>query len=70
MPWTIDLDAATATHDSGLVVAFKPAPSEPGAFDGTAVGALPSGVPANPAALARLMREAGDAYLAARAARH
>lgn len=70
MTWKIDLDAATATHDSGVVVKFTPAPDQPGAFDGTPAG-LPDALRnAAPFALARLMREAGEAYIAARAARH
>ena len=70
IPWTIDLTAGTATHTSGLVVTFSPVPGNPGTFDGQASGPLPAGLTATPAALARLMREAGDAYIAARAARH
>ncbi|MBI3096353.1 MAG: hypothetical protein HYY97_15905 [Rhodocyclales bacterium] len=70
MTWTIDLDAATATNDSGIVIKFAPVPGEPGAFDGIPVG-LPDALrKAAPTALARLMREAGEAYIAARAARH
>ena len=68
--WTIDLAAATATHESGLVIKFAPVPGEPGAFDGQIVGAIPASLPHDPAALARLAREAGDAYIAARNARH
>lgn len=68
MTWTIDLAAATATHSSGLIVKFSPVPGESGAFDGNIAGPLPAGL--NPASLARLMREAGEAYIDARQARH
>lgn len=75
MTWTINLDAATATHDSGLVIKFAPDPEEHGAFNGHAVGPVPAALNAGTLAdnyltLARLMREAGDAYIAARQARH
>lgn len=68
--WTIDLDAATATHASGMVVKFAQARDAPGAFDGKLASQIPDTLPKDPSALARLMREAGDAYIAARAARH
>lgn len=75
MPWTINLDAATATHESGLVIKFAPDPTEQGAFNGHAIGQVPAALNSGPLAenyltLARLMREAGEAYIAARAARH
>lgn len=70
MTWTIDLDAATATHETGIVIQFAPVPGEPGAFDGTPVGLPDTLRKAAPTALAGLMREAGEAYIAARAARH
>lgn len=70
MTWTIDLDAATATHGSGLIIKFAPVPGQPGTFDGKPAGTLPAALVTTPADLARLMREAGEAYIAARAARH
>lgn len=70
MTWTINLDTATATHSSGLVIKFAPVPGEPGAFDGEISGTLPAGLPQDPAAIARLAREAGEAYIASRNARH
>jgi len=75
MTWTIDLQAATATHASGLVIKFAPAHDTRGAFDGQAIGPVPAALKAGTMAdqyttLARLMREAGEAYIAARAARH
>lgn len=70
MTWTINLDTATATHENGLVVKFAPVPGEPGAFDGELVGEIPASLPRNPTALARLAREAGEAYIAARNGRH
>lgn len=68
MTWKIDLTAATATHESGLVVKFAPVPGEPGAFDGKIARAMPGGVLFTD--IPRLMREAGDAYIAARNSRH
>lgn len=60
-----------ATHGpSGLVVRFRPASDAPGAHDGEAVNAAEvssalverHGLTAAGRMLARLMREAGDAY--------
>lgn len=70
MTWAIDLDAATARHACGLVVKFVPASDTPGAFDGEVVGDLPAALLANPSSIAGLMREAGEAYIAARRGRH
>lgn len=74
--WAVDLAARTATHDSGLVVRFTPAPGVPGAWDGgvdetnaAATLAILSAQhgPGNAAAmLPRLMREAGEVFSRAR----
>jgi hypothetical protein len=65
--WTIDLDRMEARHISGLLVRFRPAADTPGAWDGEAIGALPASM--NETNAARLMREAGDAMMAAIRAR-
>lgn len=67
--WAIDLSASTATHESGLAVAFAPT-DEAGVFDGKVVGDIPAALMHDPQTLMRMMREAGDAYIAARAGRH
>jgi hypothetical protein len=60
--WTIDLARMEARHRSGLVVRFTPDRDGSGAWDGAPV-VLPPDL--DSAAAARLMREAGDAMLAA-----
>lgn len=68
--WTIDAARREARHGpSGLVVRFRPDAGEPGAWDGDAVNgaevaealAERHGADA-PRMLARLMREAGEAW--------
>lgn len=65
--WTVDLAARTATHESGVVVRF--APRDDGGWDGTAenltVSAESLADPHLASRLARLMREAGDAFVEA-----
>lgn len=63
--WTINLAASTATHDSGLTILFAPADAA-GAWDGRVVSEIPPALGRDAQALARLMREAGDAFIAAR----
>lgn len=65
MTWSIDLAAKTATHSSGLTLHFFPAPDSPGAWDGKPAGGIPAAFGADQGTLARLMREAGDAFAAA-----
>lgn len=65
MTWIIDLAAKTATHSSGLTLRFTPAPDSSGAWDGKPVGAIPTTLGTDAGALARLMREAGDKFVAA-----
>lgn len=69
--WLVDLAAAQATHDSGLVVEFKPAHGPPEVeFDGRPLNTdqvLPAlmekhGQHNVGPMLARLLREAGDIY--------
>jgi hypothetical protein len=70
--WTVDLAACTATHDTGLIVHFKKSDDDETAWDGSIPdggtkwfekikGTMPPQDIANH--VARLMREAGDAYL-------
>lgn len=69
--WKIDLAACTATHDSGLIVRFAEADDAPGAWDGTPLNSeewfarIKDTMPPRDLErhAARLMREAGDAYL-------
>lgn len=68
--WTVNLDAATATHPDGWVFKFSPADDTPGAFDGACIGQPEKITPAHLASAARIAREAGDAYIKARADRH
>ena len=68
--WTVDLDAATATHVDGWVFKFSPADDEPGAFDGECIGhpeKLDTGHVKN---AARIARESGEIFMEARAKRH
>lgn len=64
--WTIDLAASTATHASGLSILFEPADDAAGAWDGQVVSDIPPTLALDAQALARLMREAGEAFIAAR----
>lgn len=65
MTWTINLDARTASHSSGLVLRFTPAPDASGAWDGKPAGTIPATLGTDAGALSRLMREAGDQFSAA-----
>lgn len=65
MAWTINTSGRTATHDNGLVVRFAPADDTPGAWEGKIIGDIPASIPLDASAIARIMREAGDAFLAA-----
>ncbi len=67
MSWAVDLERMECAHPNGLVVRFIPDPDGSGAWDGEPVGPLPAGLDAT--AAARLMREAGDAIMAALRAR-
>jgi hypothetical protein len=60
--WTVDLEAGTATHNTGLVVRFTPVPGEPGAYDGEVIAGLDAVHGLSPQQAARMMREAGDIY--------
>lgn len=69
--WTVNLDDCTATHDSGLIVRFSEALDSPGAWDGSPTNSqewfekIKNSMPPRDLErhAARLMREAGDAYL-------
>lgn len=71
--WHVNLDASTATHDSGLVVRFDRADDDQRAWDGAIVddpavmsALLSKHGPHNIGPhLARLMREAGELFSAA-----
>lgn len=68
--WTIDLEAATATHRDGWVFKFSPVDGEPGAFDGECVEQPSPLTQEHLAQASRIAREAGDIYIDARNARH
>lgn len=76
--WSVDIEARTATHTSGLVVQFTPADDTPGAHEGHAtnveqvsVDLLAKHGPHNvPQMFARLMREAGEIYTDAHRGQH
>lgn len=68
--WTVDLEAATTTHQAGLVVRFAPVEDDPGAYDGEVIAGMEALAGLDGQALARLMREAGDIYAEARHGRH
>ena len=68
--WTINLETATATHRDGWVFEFSPAADTDGAFDGRCIGQPNPMTEAHIAQAARIAREAGDAYIEARQARH
>lgn len=64
--WRFDTSELTATHESGLVVAFHAARDEPGALDGKIQGAVPKPLlESSPAIIAKLLRQAGDGMAAA-----
>lgn len=68
--WSIDLEAATATHRDGWVFRFSPAADDDGAFDGRCIEQPSPLTPEHMAKAARIAREAGDIYIEARRARH
>lgn len=69
--WKVDLSACTATHESGLIVKFKKATDQSGAWDGEPVNAnswfdeIKTKMPPDDLSkhVSRLLREAGDTYL-------
>lgn len=63
--WQANIVERTATHTSGLVVRFTPADDTPGAWDGKIDQPIPTSIPLDASAIARMMREAGDAFIAA-----
>jgi len=63
MGWTVNIGERTATHDNGMVVRFDPADDTPGAWDGKIFQPSIVQVPLDASSLARMMREAGDAFL-------
>lgn len=67
--WSIDLEAATATHRDGWVFKFAPADDEPGAFEGKCIAQPTPLTEEHTAHAARIAREAGDAYIAAKNAK-
>lgn len=64
--WTADLDKSEARHISGIVVKF--AIADDGAVEGAPVMPLPASITVSD--IARLMREAGEAFAAARRKRN
>ena len=68
--WTVDLERSTATHRDGWVFRFTPVDGEVGVFDGDCVGWPEPLTAEHQAQAARIAREAGDAYVEARNARH
>lgn len=68
--WSIDLEAATATHRDGWVFKFYAADGEPGAFDGECIGQPSPLTQEHVTQASRIAREAGDIYVEARNARH
>lgn len=63
--WQTNIGERTATHSSGLVVRFSPADDTPSAWDGKIDQPIPQSIPLDASAIARMMREAGDAFIAA-----
>lgn len=63
--WQTNIGERTATHSSGLVVKFTQADDTPGAWDGQIDQPIPASIPFDASAIARMMREAGDAFIAA-----
>lgn len=69
--WSVDLAACTATHDSGLIVKFTQATDDPMAWDGEPINdvewlaSMRGKMPPHDLVkhTARLLREAGDAYM-------
>lgn len=68
--WSVDLEAATATHRDGWVFKFAPDEDDPSAFDGECVGQPAPLTPEYIKQSARIAREAGDIYIEARNGRH
>lgn len=63
--WSIDLEAATATHIEGWVFKFRPVEGEPGSFEGECISPPAPLTQAHLANAPRVAKEAGDIYLAA-----
>jgi hypothetical protein len=68
--WTVDLEAATATHRDGWVFQFAPDSDEADAFDGDCIGRPDPIMPEHLREAARIAREAGDIFIEARRGRH
>jgi hypothetical protein len=68
--WHVDLETATASRADGWKFRFSPVPGEPGVFGGECIGMPSPFTSSHVAQAARIAREAGDAYVAARNARH
>jgi hypothetical protein len=68
--WTVDLEAATASHRDGWAFRFSPVAGEPGAFDGQCIAQPEPLTQEHLAQAQRIAREAGDIYIEARHARH
>jgi len=65
--WTVDLEAATATHRDGWQFQFLPAEDDPGQFVGNCIVQPPLLTPEQIASAARIAREAGDIFVETRA---
>ncbi len=68
--WSVDLDAASATHQDGWAFCFTPSTGENGAFDGQCIAQPSPLTAAHLAQAARRAREAGEIYVEARRGRH
>lgn len=68
--WTVDLEAATATHRDGWVFRFSPVAGEAGAYDGVCITNPEPLTTEHMKIAARVAREAGDIWIEARDARH
>lgn len=64
--WLIDLVESTATHHDGWVFKFSPDNEQPGAYIGEGVAHPASLTQEQLRGAARLAREAGEAFLAAK----
>lgn len=63
--WQANIGERTVTHSSGMVIRFTPADDTPDAWDGKIDQPIPASIPPDASAIARMMREAGDAFIAA-----
>lgn len=66
--WSVDLEAATATHRDGWQFKFLPAEDAPGQFVGSCEVLPPLLTPEQISSAARIASEAGDIFIEARAA--